>query len=486
MIKTPPTFARLAVMVLFALSSFSGLLYLWIAFGGAVPFKPAGYRVHVAFPEATQLVSQADVRISGVPVGKVVAVEPGPRNRTLATLELRTPHAPVARDTRAVLRLKTLLGETFVELSPGHPERGTVPEGGTLPDSAVSPTVELDEVLRTFDRRTREGFQDWMQSSALAMEGRGADVNAAFGQLPGFVEANRDLFATLDSQSAAVRRLIADTGEVFSAISSREGDLAGMATELDRLFGTTGARNRELAQIFRELPRLERESVATLPRLTRLAREAEPVVRTLQPAATEMQPAFAALERLSPEFEGFFAQLSPVVSASERGLPALEGVLADLPPLFGRLQPFLRNVNPMFEHLGRHRRELTGFFANVTAASLARDLNLPGSEEPVHSLRTAQTLSPEALAFLPQPTGASRQNAYPAPGGLDELAAGLSVLNARPCANGDPAPPESAIPETLTALVQAYVYRGAGRDVARPPCRAQTLVATFPQLRAEP
>jgi phospholipid/cholesterol/gamma-HCH transport system substrate-binding protein len=179
-----------------------------------------------------------------------------------------------------------------------------------------------------------------------------------------------------------------------------------------------------------------------------------------------------------------------VVDASESGLPAFERLLERFPPVLARFEPFLRNLNPMLDYLGDHRREVTAFFANVTAASLARDVNLPGSLEPVHYLRTAQTLSPEALAFYPRPAGASRQNAYQAPGAHDRIGAGLPVLEARPCANPDPAPPTSAIPETLVPLIQAFAYRSGGGPVARPPCQAAGAFpgfdTTFPRLRAEP
>ena len=58
-------------MVIFALSCFGLLLFLWLAFGGPIPLKPKGYRFQRRFAEATQLAKEADVRISGVPVGKV-------------------------------------------------------------------------------------------------------------------------------------------------------------------------------------------------------------------------------------------------------------------------------------------------------------------------------------------------------------------------------------------------------------------------------
>src|SRR3712207_2464451 len=105
--KQAPTLGRLATMVLFGLSCFGLLLFLWLAFGGPVPMKPTGYQFRVAFDEATQLAQQSDVVVAGVPVGKVVKVEPAP-NATIATLEIERKFAPVKRDTRATLRDKTV------------------------------------------------------------------------------------------------------------------------------------------------------------------------------------------------------------------------------------------------------------------------------------------------------------------------------------------------------------------------------------------
>ncbi len=76
-------------------------------------------------------------------------------------LEIDARYAPIPKDTRAILRQKTLLGETYVELSPGHAVLGPRAEdGGTLPPGQVAETVELDEILRTFDPATRDALLD--------------------------------------------------------------------------------------------------------------------------------------------------------------------------------------------------------------------------------------------------------------------------------------------------------------------------------------
>src|SRR3954449_9176126 len=116
--KQAPTPARLLTMVAFALSCFGLLLYLWISFGGSTPLEPKGYRFEADFPQAVTLSEQADVRISGVNVGKVVKLT-RQIGRTRAVLQLQEKYAPMPADTRAILRSKTLLGETYVALTPG-------------------------------------------------------------------------------------------------------------------------------------------------------------------------------------------------------------------------------------------------------------------------------------------------------------------------------------------------------------------------------
>src|SRR5438093_12047789 len=180
MVKQAPTFPRLLTMVLFALSCFGLLLFLWLSFGGSVPLKPKGYRIQVSFPEATQLGDYADVRTAGVSVGKVRGKKRDPAgNRTLVTLELDRRFAPLRSDARAILRQKTLLGETYVELTPGTKAAPKIPEGGWLADGRVQRTVELDEVIRALDPATRRAFQTWQQSLASAVNGRGRDLNDA-------------------------------------------------------------------------------------------------------------------------------------------------------------------------------------------------------------------------------------------------------------------------------------------------------------------
>src|SRR3954452_12836340 len=172
--KQAPTFLRLSGMVVFALSCFGLLLFLWLSFGGSVPLKPKGYRFQISFPEATQLGDYADVRTAGVSVGKVRGKKLDPAgNRTIVTIELSRRFAPLRSDAKAILRQKTLLGETYVELTPGTKNAPFLKENGRLKNSQVKGVVQLDEISRPFAPQPRHKFRVWQQAAAQAIDGRG-------------------------------------------------------------------------------------------------------------------------------------------------------------------------------------------------------------------------------------------------------------------------------------------------------------------------
>ena len=431
--KQAPSLGRLVVIVGFALSCFGLLLFLWLAFGGAVPLKPKGYRIQASFAEATQLAVEADVRISGVPVGRVATVEPNARTgRSLATLEIDERYAPVPADSRATLRQKTLLGETYVELTPGTRSGPFISEDGALRATQVSPTVELDEIFRAFDPETRRAFQGWMQEQSVALRGRARDLNDALGTLEPFAEETQALVRVLNSQQEALRRTVRDTGVVFGALSERRGQLRDLIRTSNEVFATTARRDERLRELFTVLPTFNTEARRTVDRLTRFARTTDPLIDQLRPAARELSPTLRELGGLAPDLRALFRDLGPLVEASERGLPATEELLDELRPALGEFDPTLRQLNPILNLLRAYRGELTTFFANSAAAT-----NAVGSDQ-VHYLRTINPQNPENLAVFPRRVGSNRTNAYRRPRGFEEFGSpcGPTSYEMRLCGNG--------------------------------------------------
>ena len=181
------------------------------------------------------------MRISGVDIGHVVALKLGSDGRTHATLELSSQYAPIRANTHAILRQKTLLGETYVQLIPQGNTGPYLPDNAQLADSQVEPSVTLDDILSAFNARTRADFKIWQQALAAGIAGRGEKINASFAQLEPFVENANKLVTILDQQEGAVRALVRNTGVVFNALASRDHQLEGLIINGERTFHAAAA-----------------------------------------------------------------------------------------------------------------------------------------------------------------------------------------------------------------------------------------------------
>jgi virulence factor Mce-like protein len=496
--KQAPTLGRMLVMVGFALSCFGLLLFLWLAFGGPIPLKPKGYQFKVSFAEGTQLAVEADVRISGVPVGKVKTIETDKESgRSIATVQMEERFAPIPNDSKAILRQKTLLGETYVELTPGNPRTaGMLAEDASLPPAQISETVELDEIFRAFDPKTRRAFQTWMQSNSQAVDGRARDISDALGNLEPFAEDADVLLRILNTQKNAVRQVVRNTGVVFDALSERQGQLQGAIRNSNAVFQTTAQRDADLQALFRVLPTFNRESATTVDRLTRFANDTNPLVDQLRPAAREFSPTFRQLEQLAPDLRALFRDLDPLVTVSLKGLPATRRFLGDLRPFLGELDPLLKQLNPMLSWLGSHKTELRSFFPGAVGATQAT------TPDGVHYLRTENPQNPENYAVYPRRLGSNRPNPYMFSRGYDNIArGGMLSYETRHCDNGNPiiaaeedlanaleqalpflqnvvTNPTNALsnppnPNSLASNILTYGFANAGRDTPAVPCRPQ-------------
>jgi phospholipid/cholesterol/gamma-HCH transport system substrate-binding protein len=442
----PPTVTRILIALGFALSCFALALFLWIAFGGPIPLRPEGYRVTIPFKQATpQLAVQSDVRISGVSVGKVQSINLSDKGDYAdAVVQVDSADAPIPDDTRAILRAKTLLGETYIELTPGSRSAPTLPEGATLPPAQVANSIQLDQVFRTFSKSTRLAFRGWMQGQAAALKGRGADLGNAIAELEPFSDSANRALRILDTQQHAVRELVHSGGTVFQALSERQGQLRELIQNSDRVFSITAQRNQDLSEAFTILPTFQRETRLTLNRLNEFAIKTDPLVQRLRPAAKQISPTFEAVGRAAPDLQRFFDGLRGTIQASHKGFPALRRLLRDdLTPLLSRLgghlngkTPWLAEFNPIIKVAQKYKHEITGFLGNIAAATNNGQAAAEKGFNLVKVLRTTSPLNPQSVASYPSRLSMNRANPYLKPLGYNQLNKNLESFQNTPCSAG--------------------------------------------------
>ena len=105
-------------------------------FGGSTPFGGAPFILKATFTAETQLHLASPVRIAGVNVGQVTAVEhvAGSGNAAVVTMTIDPNGLPIHSNATVNVRPRLFLeGNYYVDLQPGTPSAPALSSGGTLP-----------------------------------------------------------------------------------------------------------------------------------------------------------------------------------------------------------------------------------------------------------------------------------------------------------------------------------------------------------------
>ncbi|HEX6388120.1 MAG TPA: MlaD family protein [Solirubrobacteraceae bacterium] len=422
---------RIAIALVFALSCFGLLLFLWTTFGGPVPLQPKGYQAKILLPEAPLLPVQADVRVSGVPIGKIQKIERSGHN-VLATVQIEPRYAPLRKDVKVTVRRKTLLGEGYLELTPGQPNAPLLAENGTIPTSQVRDPVALDEFFSAFDKPTRLALERWLDGWSKGLRGGSQPLNNALGHLPGASEGASDLLGELRRQRSAVSRLFRDTGRTFAAIGAHRDRVDALIRNTRELFDTTAASDRDLQATIAALPGFLDALRASSSAVRRAAVPATPLLRELRPVARTLPRTLQATDRVAPVLRAIAKPLDRVTAVAPRGLSAATAIVRGSQPLFRQLDAVSRYVVPVIDFAWAYRREITTSWGK-TAAATQPTYPDPRTGRPIHYLRAPIVVGVDSVNGVTKRAPHSRANAYMAPGGLDEFIKGpLKTLD---CSN---------------------------------------------------
>src|SRR3954454_582015 len=346
-----------------------------------LPFVPT-YELKADVPNAANLVVGNDVRIGGTRGGSVDAIDPvvhrsGAVSARL-TLKLGRAIRPLPVDSRVIVRPRSALGLKYVQIARGRSARG-LEDGATIPLRQATPQpVEFDEVLNTFDDRTRAAGRTNIDELGTAFAGRGADLNRAIEELNpllvNLVPVMRNLSDPRTQLSQTVQALGRTAGVVAPAAETQAELFRNLDTTCTALASVAGPLQQSIAGgppaldaaidslppvrpflansagLFREL----RPGVASLrtaaPVLADALEEGTPVLRRSQQLSARLEPAFASIQRLADD---------PLVGLGVRDLTntarILNPTLATLTPVqavCNYVTLWFRNVASLFSEGG--------------------------------------------------------------------------------------------------------------------------------------
>lgn len=260
-----------------------------------------GYRA--AFRDASGLATGNEVRVAGVRVGEVTDVtlardDAGPYVRVDFRLDA---DVRLGEQTGATIRIKTVLGQKYLAVSPAGP--GRLPAGAQIPRERTASPFDVMQAVTGL-----AGTLDEIDTTQLATALR--TLAETFADTPASVRSSLDglsrLSATIADRDAELRELLARARGVTDVLAQRDEEFRRLVADGDALLTEVSRRRDAIHQLLvgtrdlaDELSGLVAENRTQLePALRRL----RAVVAVLQRNRDELE---LTLQRMGPFIETF-------------------------------------------------------------------------------------------------------------------------------------------------------------------------------------
>ena len=321
------------------------------AFNPRLPFTST-YEVEAVMDSSAGLRKGSPVRIAGVNVGKVSGISRGPGHTTLVTLEVKEAGRPVRADATVRVRPRVFLeGGYLVELSPGSPSARELPDGGTIPLPQTAAPVQFHDLLKVFDRPSRESLQTILDTTARALDdGGAAGLRTLAPELRPLLRDTAWVAEALrGTEHDDVSRLVAATDRLTSALARDPRQLGSLVDNLATVTGAVHARDAELAATVRGLDGVMREAPAALDAL-------DAALPSVESAATQVAPALEIAPAALAETAAVLGKLGRLVAPGRRDetIAGLETAFVALPGLVGRMAGVFPAAKPTTDCLSSH------------------------------------------------------------------------------------------------------------------------------------
>jgi phospholipid/cholesterol/gamma-HCH transport system substrate-binding protein len=292
------------------------------------------------------------VTIAGVNVGEISKVELR-EGRALVQMKLKNKYGRrVRKDASLLLRPKTGLEDMVIEMTPGTGAAEKAPEGWTIPVDNTLPTVNLEDILASLDRDTRDYLQLLVAGAGQGLKGAGDDLAATFKRFEPGAQYARRMTAKLIERRGSIRRSIHNLRLLVEAVGEKDDQLAQLIDSSNRVFQSFAAQDANIRDALQQLPPTLRVTNRGLRKAERLANVLGPALEDLRPTARTLGP---TLRRMRP----FLTTSTPIIRDQLRPfardvLPtvrSLRGAARGLAEVTPDLRDTLRVLNYLFNEL---------------------------------------------------------------------------------------------------------------------------------------
>jgi phospholipid/cholesterol/gamma-HCH transport system substrate-binding protein len=268
-----------------------------------LPLIGGGTEYRAAFRDASGLAPGNEVRVAGVKVGTVTAVElaraPG---SAYVRVRFRVDRGAVrlGRDTEATIRIKTVLGQKFLSLAPAG--SGRLAAGAEIPLAHTASPFDVVQAVSGL-----AGTLDQIDTRQLAEAF--TVLSQTFADTPASVQASLTglsrLSQTVASRDAELRDLLAHARDVTAVLANRDDEFRKLVSDANLLLDEVSRRRDVIHELL----------VSTNDLATQLSGLVADNRTKLEPALQQLRAVVATLQRNRDNLEHTLQAMAPFIDA---------------------------------------------------------------------------------------------------------------------------------------------------------------------------
>jgi phospholipid/cholesterol/gamma-HCH transport system substrate-binding protein len=381
---------------------------------GAKTDGGSGYQVRAIFDNAAYAVPGEEVRVAGQKVGKIDSLDVAYERKAAVTFSIDTAgFSPFHKDAHCTIRPQSLIGEKYVECTPGSrgsPELEVIPDGQPgagkhlLPLRSTSSPVDIDLIGDINRLPYRQRLAIIINEFGTALAGRGRDLNEAIHRANPALRETDKVLAILAKQNKVLADLAVNSDRVIGPLADKRRRIAHVINAANETGTATAERSADIEASFERFPGFLRQLRPTLQQLGEFADQTTPVLNDLHTAAPDLSRFVLALKPFSKSATISIVSLG---KAAEIGRPAIVASL----PVTKQVAKFAKNALPVgnnlaklltsFDKTGGIERLMDYIFFQVTAIN--------GFDGVSHYLRAA-LIANLCSAYALTPAGGCNSN----------------------------------------------------------------------------
>jgi phospholipid/cholesterol/gamma-HCH transport system substrate-binding protein len=290
-----------------------------------MPFSAAPYEIEVVFPDAKGLdrLDEPAAAVAGTPLGRLTDVR-YENGHAVVTLTMEPEvRGKVFADASAAIRPASALQNLLVNINPGTPEKGPLPDGTPIQPERTTSYVAIDELTSILDADTQAYVSILLEEARTALHGREGELRHALAEVGRLTDTATPLSRALAQRRALLTRLVGHLDVIFTTLGRRGDQLASTIDAGNRTLAVTTARETELAAVTRELGPMLTEAQRSLAAVNDLTEPLLPALDKLVPGASLLAPNARRLRELLPRADALTDLFEELVRDGRRPLNLL-------------------------------------------------------------------------------------------------------------------------------------------------------------------